>query len=326
MRLPAIGTDSGVRHAVAAAWPSGERLRVVRELAAALRHLHSGAACSVAAAGGSAATRAGGAPRRCRVVVLHRDLKPNNIGLTGGRTVKLLDFGLAVGLEASEPPPPPPPGASDEGGAAADAGGGDGGDGGRAAEHDTYQLTGSTGTRRYMAPEVALGAEYGVPADVYSYAITAWEVRSARPRRPGRVALPPLLLLPAARLAIGRASPFARYGLVVLAVIDYSHESARPLRETVLRAPLPRAGRALNGLFFFRRTRGPRIRCLRCAAGRSRASTAQRTTCRWSSRACGHCSPRSGTPRSHTRSPLRGPQRPRSAQARLTTWSRFSRH
>ena len=36
------------------------------------------------------------------------------------------------------------------------------------------QLTAETGSPRYMAPEVALGAAYGAPADVYSAALVAW--------------------------------------------------------------------------------------------------------------------------------------------------------
>mmetsp|Transcript_39365 Transcript_39365/g.87995 ORF Transcript_39365/g.87995 Transcript_39365/m.87995 type:complete len:482 (+) Transcript_39365:111-1556(+) len=37
-------------------------------------------------------------------------------------------------------------------------------------------VTGLAGSIRYMAPEVAMGHHYGRPADVYSFAVIAWEV------------------------------------------------------------------------------------------------------------------------------------------------------
>lgn len=39
-----------------------------------------------------------------------------------------------------------------------------------------YKLTGGTGSLRYMAPEVARRLLYGLPCDVYSYAIILWEL------------------------------------------------------------------------------------------------------------------------------------------------------
>ena len=36
-----------------------------------------------------------------------------------------------------------------------------------------YELTGGTGSRRYMAPEVCLRENYGTKVDVYSWAIAA---------------------------------------------------------------------------------------------------------------------------------------------------------
>ena len=82
-------------------------------------------------------------------VVLHRDLKPANLGLTADRRLKLLDFGLAVALERT----------------AAETG-------------ETYELTGGAGTRRYMAPEVWRGEPYGTAADVYGFALVAYEICS----------------------------------------------------------------------------------------------------------------------------------------------------
>jgi serine/threonine protein kinase len=43
-----------------------------------------------------------------------------------------------------------------------------------------YNATGLTGTRRYMAPEVLLSAPYGPPADVFSFAILAWQMLALR--------------------------------------------------------------------------------------------------------------------------------------------------
>ncbi|KAI2507308.1 protein tyrosine kinase [Fragilaria crotonensis] len=36
-------------------------------------------------------------------------------------------------------------------------------------------MTGATGSRRYMAPEVALSQPYGLPADVYSFGVFLFE-------------------------------------------------------------------------------------------------------------------------------------------------------
>jgi len=75
--------------------------------------------------------------------VIFRDLKPANIGFDRDGNVKLFDFGLARTLDKS----------------------------GR-------RMTGSTGSRRYMAPEVALCEEYDLSADVFSFAVFLWELTS----------------------------------------------------------------------------------------------------------------------------------------------------
>lgn len=81
--------------------------------------------------------------------ICYRDLKPDNIGFDNKGEVKLFDFGLAKELKAYK-------------------------------RHDdgTYQLTANTGSRRYMAPEVALRKRYNLAVDVYSYAILLWELCS----------------------------------------------------------------------------------------------------------------------------------------------------
>ncbi|KAJ8607552.1 hypothetical protein CTAYLR_009496 [Chrysophaeum taylorii] len=133
LRLKDITRDPTQREGVVGHWPSLDRIRLAAELASAMKFLHGGNALP-------------------RCVVVHRDLKPDNLGLCH-RTLKLLDFGLAVCLEN------------------------DLNDFGEDEDEDEtkYDLTAETGTRRYMAPEVTNGDMYGAPCDVYSFAMTTWE-------------------------------------------------------------------------------------------------------------------------------------------------------
>lgn len=101
-------------------------------------------------------------------MVLHRDVKPDNIGTRGYNvffvkiccsclllftaftldgSLKLIDFGLAKMVENSSP----------------DC-------------NDVYRLSGETGSLRYMAPEVADNRPYNHKADVYSFGIILWEM------------------------------------------------------------------------------------------------------------------------------------------------------
>jgi serine/threonine protein kinase len=84
-------------------------------------------------------------------IVMHRDLKPDNIGFTLDGTVKILDFGLAKIVENAS-----------------------------VDSDDVYQMSGETGSLRYMAPEVADGLPYNGSADVYSFAIILWELNSIK--------------------------------------------------------------------------------------------------------------------------------------------------
>lgn len=81
--------------------------------------------------------------------VIFRDLKPENIGFDRNGVLKLFDFGLAREEKACE-----------------------------AIENGTYKMTGHTGSRRYMAPEVASDLPYNKAVDVYSFAILLWELCS----------------------------------------------------------------------------------------------------------------------------------------------------
>ena len=113
------------------AWPLVRAVRLAVQLGRALRYCHREAFPGCA--------------------VLHRDLKPDNVGLApGGGDVILFDFGLAKitsPCEAGEP-----------------------------ATQGGPKLTGQTGSLRYMAPEVALCEPYDERADVYSFAIILWQM------------------------------------------------------------------------------------------------------------------------------------------------------
>lgn len=76
--------------------------------------------------------------------IIYRDLKPANVGVSFDGTLCLMDFGLAKHVTRER------------------------------CSH--RRLTGSTGTMRYMAPEVALNENYNFSADVYSFAILLWEI------------------------------------------------------------------------------------------------------------------------------------------------------
>lgn len=44
-----------------------------------------------------------------------------------------------------------------------------------------YKMTGRTGSRHYMAPEVALSQPYNQSADTFSFGILLWEILSLKP-------------------------------------------------------------------------------------------------------------------------------------------------
>ena len=72
--------------------------------------------------------------------------KPDNIGFDVRGDVKLFDFGLS--FEITEE---------------------------CSSVDGLYELSGNTGSMRYMAPEVALGNPYNHKVDVYSFGILFWQ-------------------------------------------------------------------------------------------------------------------------------------------------------
>jgi len=81
-------------------------------------------------------------------MVIHRDIKLENVGLDDKGRLKLFDFGLGRCVKK------------------------------RTSENQAYKMTGETGTLRYMAPEIVLNEAYTEKVDVYSFAITVWSMAS----------------------------------------------------------------------------------------------------------------------------------------------------
>lgn len=105
-------------------WPT--LLHMAKDVADAFAYLHSGVH-----------------PDAC---VIHRDLKPDNVGFTEDGSVKLFDFGLCTLVRRTQ------------------------------TAEETYEMTGNTGSLRYMAAEVANRRPYNEKVDVYSYGILLWQM------------------------------------------------------------------------------------------------------------------------------------------------------
>ena len=131
---PASTVPIWTRRAQVKAWPLGRALRLALQLAEAIHYCHTTVAASVFPG--------------CRV--LHRDLKPNNIGLLPDGTLALFDFGLAKLWRLT-------------GDANID-------------RSEARALTGNTGSLRYMAPEVALSRPYNHKAEVFAFATLTWQM------------------------------------------------------------------------------------------------------------------------------------------------------
>ncbi|MEZ5314488.1 MAG: serine/threonine-protein kinase, partial [Thermoanaerobaculia bacterium] len=80
--------------------------------------------------------------------ILHRDIKPGNLLLTGDDGIKVSDFGLALHLERDET---------------------------RATTHESV-----LGTLEYLSPEQALGQEVDARSDLYSLGVVLYETIAGR--------------------------------------------------------------------------------------------------------------------------------------------------
>ncbi|CAM9566352.1 unnamed protein product, partial [Hapterophycus canaliculatus] len=82
--------------------------------------------------------------------IVHRDLKPDNVGFKADGTLKLFDFGLARVVKR------------------------------RNRVNARYEMTGETGSMRYMAPEVVESLPYNEKVDVYAFGLLLWEMLEDR--------------------------------------------------------------------------------------------------------------------------------------------------
>mmetsp|Transcript_16846 Transcript_16846/g.38620 ORF Transcript_16846/g.38620 Transcript_16846/m.38620 type:complete len:868 (-) Transcript_16846:101-2704(-) len=127
-----------------------EQLTICRQVAGALAYIHS-------------------------KNVVYRDLKPQNIGFAIDKSVsdseendgsnvvvKLMDFGLARELPSTGTVLPKEQDLSRS----------------PKTETSVFDMTGTVGTLRYMAPEVCLHLPYGLECDIYSWSIVAHEILS----------------------------------------------------------------------------------------------------------------------------------------------------
>lgn len=128
------GASLRSRMARSGALPIGETVSILREVAKALAYAHERG-------------------------VVHRDIKPDNVLITGGSAV-VTDFGIAKALSASRL---------------------------QAPDGTLTQLGTSIGTPAYMAPEQAAGdPNVDARADLYSFGCMAYELLAGKPPFHGR--------------------------------------------------------------------------------------------------------------------------------------------
>lgn len=104
------------------------------------------------------------------ISIIHRDLKPDNIGFTSDGNIKIFDFGLCSVVRSSS--------SSNNSSNKKNKNRNNKKEGGEQDQEldEIYEMTGNTGTLRYMAPEVALARPYNQTVDTYSFGIILWQI------------------------------------------------------------------------------------------------------------------------------------------------------
>lgn len=131
------GTSTISRLSALKRWPPSRSLQLGLELAVALRYIHD----------------------QCFATyrLLHRDIKPKNLGIMADGRLVVFDFGVSKLVVRR----PPSPAAVEEV---------------EPKPELAFKMTGMVGSLRYMAPEVALSKPYNHKSELYSYAIVVWEM------------------------------------------------------------------------------------------------------------------------------------------------------
>ena len=117
----------------------------------------------------------------CSNPIMHRDLKPSNLLLSEHDHLKVSDFGLCKTLKKVK------------------------------EDGSPYSMTGCTGTKRYMAPEVVLSRpDYDLKVDVYSMAMIFWYM--CKGERPFEYVEPQLISVLASTRGLRPDSRAVRWG------------------------------------------------------------------------------------------------------------------
>merc|ERR1712176_895783 len=136
-----LGDDSYTKVALAKTELLAERLEVAQQLADAIAYLHS-------------------------QNVLHRDLKPDNIGFDASGELKVFDFDIARVCPSGE----------DSSSHDDSSIFGSSNNRRMRKEDETFLMTQKVGSPRYMSPECARREPYNLKADVYSYAVLTHQI------------------------------------------------------------------------------------------------------------------------------------------------------